>query len=569
MHKLFHGHGGRSHTPSHINKPLPEPLVDPDEGKIPIGELIIVPIQGRDLPNRERFGKQDPFILFKLGNVSKRSSTDVRGGQRPRWKDDQINIKMYESDAKDATSLYVTCLDEDHQKNDFIGNCVINLAKVLDYGEHDDWFELTFKGREAGELQLQLTYFSFDPKHPTHRANRPSNPPPASNGAPPRRPLHPTNGPTNVEDSPSSSVSAATTPGSTTVANSTNPSFIHDTPMYRPPETTGPSLSVPVAGGLYPYGPGQQNVTISPLGNDGRASLLGHDGRVSPIGHDGRLSPSGQNGRISPSHQKHATGYPSPYHQHQMQHQMQQQHQMQAPAALYPPARSGYPPAGYSGYPPQQNQSVGYPPMQNTVNQGYPPIANAGFGHLPTGYPPSSFPSNMGYPPMPSGGHVGGLYPPVQRPIQMTNVPTGPSSMGYPPVGYPYGASNMYPPQAPQPQQLLPDNYKEEVRSAIKTNAASGSDRNVIDSTSGGDNGTPSRAPPNKTPVVGSSLPGAWPVEADNSDKNYDGRRDGLGGHKQSVRSSLEPPALPPRARSTSPPPALPPRNPQSGSSWR
>lgn len=44
---------------------------------------------------------------------------------------------MYESDAKDATSLYVTCLDEDHQKNDFIGNCVVNLAKVLDYGEHD------------------------------------------------------------------------------------------------------------------------------------------------------------------------------------------------------------------------------------------------------------------------------------------------------------------------------------------------------------------------------------------------------------------------------------------------
>lgn len=44
---------------------------------------------------------------------------------------------MYESDAKDATSLYVTCLDEDHQKNDFIGNCVVNLAKVLEYGEHD------------------------------------------------------------------------------------------------------------------------------------------------------------------------------------------------------------------------------------------------------------------------------------------------------------------------------------------------------------------------------------------------------------------------------------------------
>ena len=404
-----------------------------------------------------------------------------------------------------------------------------------------------------------------DPKHPTHRANRLSRPPPASNsGTPARRPLHPSNGTTKVEDSPSTFVSAATTTGSTSVSTTTNHSSIHDAPMYRPPETTGPSLSVPAAGGLYPYGPGQQNGRISPLGNDGRASPLGHDGRVSPIGHDGRLSPSGQSGRISPSQQNHAGGYPSPYHQHQMQ----QQHQMQAPTAPYLPAGSGYPPAGFSGYPPQQNQSVGYPPMQSTMNQGYPPIAIAGLGQPTTGYPPSSFPSNTGFSHMPSGGHVGGLYPPVQHPIQMTNVSTNPSMMWYPPVNYPYGASNMYPPQAPQPQQHLPDNYKEEVRSATKTNAALGSDKS-------GDNGIPNRTA-NRTPVANNSLPGAWPVEADNSDRNNErnnerGRYgDGLGGgHKQSVRSSLEPPALPPRARSTSPPPPLPPRNPQSGGSWR
>ncbi|KAG0308199.1 hypothetical protein BGZ97_000133 [Linnemannia gamsii] len=251
------------------------------------------------------------------------------------------------------------------------------------------------------------------------------------------------------------------------------------------------------------------------------------------------------------------------------QHQMQQQHPMQAPTALYPPSGPGYPPAGYSGYPPQQNQSIGYPPMHSTMNQGgYPPIANPGFGQLPTGYPQTSFPSNAGYPPMPSGGHIGGLYPPVQRPLQTATVPTGPSSMGYPPVGYPYGASNMYPPQAPQPQPLLPDNYKEELRSAAKTNAAPGSDKNTTSSTYG----TPSRTPVGTTTTAmamagSSSLPGAWPVEAENGGRrSHDG---GLGGHKQSVRSSLEPPALPPRAQSASPPPALPPRHPQTSSQWR
>ncbi|ORZ27739.1 hypothetical protein BCR41DRAFT_119738 [Lobosporangium transversale] len=87
MHRVLLNHG---RPPVGMNKPLPEPLVDPDEGKTPIGELVIIPIQGKDLPNRERFGKQDPFILFKLGNVSKRSTTDIRGGQRPMWKDDQV-----------------------------------------------------------------------------------------------------------------------------------------------------------------------------------------------------------------------------------------------------------------------------------------------------------------------------------------------------------------------------------------------------------------------------------------------------------------------------------------------
>jgi hypothetical protein len=53
---------------------------------------------------------------------------------------------MYESDAKDATSLYVTCLDEDPQKNDLIGDCVINMVRVMEYGEQDGMFLKTQLG---------------------------------------------------------------------------------------------------------------------------------------------------------------------------------------------------------------------------------------------------------------------------------------------------------------------------------------------------------------------------------------------------------------------------------------
>ncbi|KAG0017521.1 hypothetical protein BGZ82_000727 [Podila clonocystis] len=513
MHKLFKHAGGR-HTPSaEHNKPLPEPVVDPDEGKTPIGELVIIPIHGRDLPNRERFGKQDPFILFKLGNVSKRSSTDVRGGQRPRWNDEQINILMYQSDAKDATSLYVSCMDEDHQKNDLIGDCVINLAKVLERGEHDDWFELKYRGREAGELMLQLTYYSRDPQHPTNRLNRPGS------ELPTRRPIHPTNAkPAKVE------------PQHATADPKPAVTSTEDGAVYKPPgvvsEPYAPHPYQPQAG--YPY------ATV----NQGLIPVAGRP--VSPAGRP--VSPAGR--PVSPAghYVGHHTPHITPNNPYAQQHQEQPYPNSGYPA--YPPVATqgayadpnkrlsgqGYPPAGYppnQGFPPQQG---GYPPQ---INGGYPPFNNGGYppqnqgGYPPQnqgGYPPQNqggyAPQNQGYPPQNNG------YPPQNN--------GGYPPQGGPPAGYPFAASNMYPPSSnsgsgyPQQQQQQP-------------------------------------RPPQGTGSALTTLPGAYPES-----NPYGNRGSELSGHKQSVnhgetfsnvRGRAHSPAPPLPARSPSPlPPSLPPR---------
>lgn len=65
-------------------------------------------------------------------------------------------IPMYESDAKDALSLYVTCLDEDPDKNDLIGDCVINLAKVLEQGEQDGRWRLRW-AVACPDLRIRMT----------------------------------------------------------------------------------------------------------------------------------------------------------------------------------------------------------------------------------------------------------------------------------------------------------------------------------------------------------------------------------------------------------------------------
>ncbi|KAF9580119.1 hypothetical protein BGW38_003364, partial [Lunasporangiospora selenospora] len=410
MHKLFQG---RHHGHSNVNKPLPEPLVDPDEGKTPIGELAIVPIQGRDVPNRERFGKQNPFILFKLGNVSKRSSTDVRGGQRPRWKDDQITILMYESDAKDAKSLYVSCLDEDKQKNDLIGDCVINLAKVLEQGEQDDWFELTYKGREAGELMLQITYFSHNPSHWTHKNNRPSmKTSEATLGAPLRRPIHPLN-PHRISTPPP-------------VASSTSS-----------PSTAPHPNAAPVPG----HNPSYPNGRVSPSGQSPYGSY-GADGTVSNTG--------GFAAGYSPQLQGSLHQDPDPHKHLSLQHPQQQHLQGGGyPQAGYP-NRQSYPPntpqppfppqivggAG-GGYPSAYNTFNGYSPMNYPINGGYPPM-----GTINSGYAPQPLPHG-GYPPIGGGGGSNG-FPPVNYPFAATNL----ANM-YPPLGgYPTAS---YPGQLSQP----------------------------------------------------------------------------------------------------------------------
>ena len=66
---------------------------------------------------------------------------------------------MYDSEAKDATSLYVTCLDEDHQKNELVGDCVINLAKVLEKEGFIASYTVTkVEGKPAPTLEINLKY---------------------------------------------------------------------------------------------------------------------------------------------------------------------------------------------------------------------------------------------------------------------------------------------------------------------------------------------------------------------------------------------------------------------------
>lgn len=50
-----------------------------------IGTLVAVVDRARHLPNRKTMGKQDPYCAMRLGREARKTGTDRRGGQTPKW----------------------------------------------------------------------------------------------------------------------------------------------------------------------------------------------------------------------------------------------------------------------------------------------------------------------------------------------------------------------------------------------------------------------------------------------------------------------------------------------------
>ena len=50
-----------------------------------IGTLVVVVDRAKNLPNLKTIGKQNPYCACRLGKEAKRTNTDIRGGQTPKW----------------------------------------------------------------------------------------------------------------------------------------------------------------------------------------------------------------------------------------------------------------------------------------------------------------------------------------------------------------------------------------------------------------------------------------------------------------------------------------------------
>lgn len=61
---------------------------------------------------------------------------------------------------KGGKMMKVACYADDAKEPEMIGETDVDLTEVLTKGETDEWFTLNHKGKFAGKVYLELTFWS-------------------------------------------------------------------------------------------------------------------------------------------------------------------------------------------------------------------------------------------------------------------------------------------------------------------------------------------------------------------------------------------------------------------------
>ncbi|KAL1844215.1 hypothetical protein VTJ49DRAFT_3871 [Mycothermus thermophilus] len=127
-----------------------------------IGTLVMVVDRAKNLPNRKTIGKQDPYCAARLGKEAKKTATDIRGGQTPKW-DQELRFTVH--DSPDYYQVKVSVFNDD-KRTELIGEAWIDLRGIVvpGGGQSDQWHQLNYKGKYAGEVRIEITYYDSRPK---------------------------------------------------------------------------------------------------------------------------------------------------------------------------------------------------------------------------------------------------------------------------------------------------------------------------------------------------------------------------------------------------------------------
>ncbi|WPK25677.1 hypothetical protein PUMCH_003002 [Australozyma saopauloensis] len=135
------------------------------------GTLVIMVCRAKHLPNRRKLDKQSPYVLLRINTTAKKTPSHFRAGQTPEWTF-EIRFKLGR-ERKPIMRLDV--LDETKSDPTPIGGTEIDCSRVFldpanlqEGGKYiwDSWHDLDFRGKQAGKIYLEMTFYPSAPVVP-------------------------------------------------------------------------------------------------------------------------------------------------------------------------------------------------------------------------------------------------------------------------------------------------------------------------------------------------------------------------------------------------------------------
>ncbi|QPG73385.1 hypothetical protein FOA43_000695 [Brettanomyces nanus] len=113
----------------------------------------------QDLPNRRKLDKQSPYVVARIQDQIQRTRVVPRGGQTPHFDQElwfsldnvessTINLMIYHQQKKDSELVCQADIDFSTA-----------LRRPVNEG-YDAWFNLYYKGKPAGRIYLEMTYYN-------------------------------------------------------------------------------------------------------------------------------------------------------------------------------------------------------------------------------------------------------------------------------------------------------------------------------------------------------------------------------------------------------------------------
>ena len=96
---------------------------------ISLSKYICIVLEGKNLKNKDLFGKMDPYVVIRVGTESKRTSVVKNGGCNPVFNDTfTFNV------IPGINQLELETYDKDFLSDDFIGSGRLPLDEVFRLG---------------------------------------------------------------------------------------------------------------------------------------------------------------------------------------------------------------------------------------------------------------------------------------------------------------------------------------------------------------------------------------------------------------------------------------------------